>query len=787
MVRFIRKMFTALTRIGGGAIDVSFSSYQHRCDVINRRTDEFIHCSGDELKRLAAELRRRVQSGALLADVQVDTYALVNVAAIRTLGMRPFDVQLIAAQAINGGKIAEMQTGEGKTLAAVLPACLNAFLGKGVHVLTFNDYLASRDAEWMSPIYHMLGLSVSCVVSRMTPAERKAGYACDVTYSTAKEVGFDFLRDQLSSNSSELIQRQHIYAIVDEADSLLIDQGRIPLVIATNSDENAADLYRFAELVRRMKPRVDYSIDSSWRNVSYNSPGLDRLQHELHCGELHSEEHANLLARLNLALHAEVLMRRDVDYIVREGKIHLVDELTGRVVENRRWPWGLQAAVEAKERLEIQPQGKILNSITLQHFFHLYGRIAGMTATAQDAADELREFYSTKIVIIPPNRPCHRRDFPDRVFSTKRAKMDAVLKEIKGEHERGRPVLVGTASIEESERLAERLIRSGIPCNILNAKNDHLEATLVAEAGALGAVTISTNMAGRGTDIRLGGSSERQRDRVLELGGLYVIGTCRNESRRIDNQLRGRAGRQGDPGDTRFFVSLEDELLVHHGIGDDASDESRAIADQILDSNDAGERIAHIQRVIEGENLEIHRTLRKYSHLVEQQRRLVQRERSQIMNRVVATGVEPTGDLVLSTFRTDEQDEFHCLVSKFGRETFDKFERRFTLQAIDQCWSDYLERVAEIREGIHLVSMGGFNPMDVYNNEVASTFRTFFRRVDSKATLAIKEFFQNRDVEDVADEPSGGSSATWTYMVNDNPMGDLFERIRRNVKQKLKG
>jgi preprotein translocase subunit SecA len=778
MISLIRKMWTALTRIGGRAIDVSISSYQQRGAEIQQRTDELVKLPEAELHAMGSQLRQRVQTGTSLEHVLIDLFALASTAAFLTLGMRPFDVQLVAAQAINDGKIAQMQTGEGKTLAAVLPACLNALLGKGVHILTFNDYLAARDAEWMGPIYRMLGLSVGCVTSRMTPAERRAAYACDVTYSTAKEVGFDFLRDQLSLDARQFVQRDHAYAIIDEADSLLIDQGRIPLVIATSRDDNPADLYRYANLVRTMRPRIDYEIDAAWRNVSYNGPGLDRLQRELHSGELHSVQHANLLARLNLALHAQVLMQRDVHYIVRDGQIHLVDELTGRVVENRRWPWGLQAAVEAKERVEIQPEGKILNSITLQHFFNLYPKIGGMTATAQDAADELHEFYSTKIVIVPPNRPCRRNDEPDQIFPTKRRKLEAVVSEIASEHRRGRPVLVGTDSVAESERLANHLLRMGISCNVLNAKNDHAEASLVAEAGAIGAVTISTNMAGRGTDIRLGGSQETDRDRVIDLGGLYVMGTCRNESRRIDNQLRGRAGRQGDPGMTRFFVSLEDDLLVRHGIRDDESIEMQVLTDQMLNARDASAQIAHIQRVIEGENLEIHRTLRKYSHLIEQQRKQVQQYRSQAL----------TGSSDPMPLAANDDDRRLDYVQRYGRDTFTRVDRRLTLQTIDECWSDYLERVAEIREGIHLVSMGGMNTMDVFNHEVAKTFRTFLRRVNEKKTLAIEQFFQNRDTGQIADDDiSNGSSATWTYMVNDNPMGDFFERIRRNVQQRLKG
>ncbi|WP_010587256.1 accessory Sec system translocase SecA2 [Schlesneria paludicola] len=770
---FFRKVVTGLRRLSGQAIEISLSSARHRCEQIQRRIEELSPLRDDELQKRVVDVRARTQSGATLNDVLVEMFALVSVAARRTLHVTPFDVQLLAGLAIHEGKIAQMQTGEGKTLAAVFPACLNALLGRGVHVLTFNDYLAERDANWMRPIYEWLGLSVACVVSRMTPSERRAAYQCDVTYSTAKEAGFDFLRDQLAASPDRHVQRGHFYAIVDEADSLLIDQGRIPMVIATRSSSHADDLYHYADLVRRLRPRIDYGTDSAWRNVSYNPPGLNRLRRELGCGELHTEENANLLARLNLALHAEVLMRRDVDYLVRAGRIELVDELTGRVVENRRWPWGLQAAIEAKEKLEIQPQGKILNSITLQHFLKLYARIGGMTATAEEAAHELHEFYDTRIVIIPPNRPCRRQDFSDWIFVTQRQKFAAIVDEIDSAHRRRRPVLVGTASVAESEYLAEQLIRRGIACNVLNAKNDEREAELIAEAGALGAVTISTNMAGRGTDIRLGGHDESDHPAVVELGGLFVIGTSRNESRRIDNQLRGRAGRQGDPGDTRFFVSFEDELLVHHGLTED--DAGLARSDAGAENRAAGERIAHIQRVVEGANLEIHRTLRKYSHLVEQQRRTVQDYRLLVMR-----GVDEVNPLRLS-----EDGFFQNRVARFGQAAVDKIERQVTLQAIDDCWSDYLERVAEIRDGIHLVSMGGFDPLVVYNDELASAFRTFFKRVEAKSSLAFREFFQHRETLSDHDEATNGSSTTWTYMVNDNPMGDLFERIRRNVKQAI--
>ncbi len=462
--------------------------------------------------------------------------------------MFPYNVQVLAALAMHDRKLVEMQTGEGKTLAAVLPAALTAFQGRGVHVLTYNDYLASRDARGMGPIYRFLGLSVGHVTQGLTPAERRAAYACDVTYVTAKEAGFDFLRDQACLELPQRVQRGFHFAIVDEADSILIDEARVPLVIAGADEENHGDLYRLTQLVRTLRPNVDFAIVKGWRNVNFNTAGLNRLQASLQCGELHVEENADLLTRLNLALQAEVLLRRDVDYLVRDGKVELIDELTGRVAENRRWPYGLQAAIEAKEGLAIQPQGRILNSITLQHFLGQYTSISGMTGTAQDGAVELHEFYGLKVTVVPPHRPCLRVDHADVVFRTREEKHAALIHEIERLHQVGRPVLLGTTSVVESDLLAARLAASGTACRVLNARNDADEAAVVAEAGAPGAVTISTNMAGRGTDIRLGGSDERDRDRVVALGGLFVMGTNRHESRRIDNQLRGR----GAPGRPRL-------------------------------------------------------------------------------------------------------------------------------------------------------------------------------------------------------------------------------------------
>jgi preprotein translocase subunit SecA len=500
---------------------------------------------------------------------------------------------------------------------------------------------------------------------------------------------------------------------------------------------------------------------------------LDRLQRVLKCGELHQEKNLDLLTRLNLALQAEILLRRDVDYVERDGEIALIDELTGRVVENRRWPYGLQAAIEAKEHLAIQPEGRILNSITLQHFLAQYECTSGMTGTAQDAAEELFEFYGLKVVVVPPNRPCVRQDHPDRVFATKTAKYQALLREIKTSHERGRPVLVGTASVAESEHLASLLVGSVTTCRVLNARNDDQEAAIIAEAGAPGAVTISTNMAGRGTDIRLGGSQERERNRVIGLGGLQVLGTNRHESRRIDNQLRGRAGRQGDPGETCFFVSVEDDMFRRHGIGSLIIDHSGANPAAKLDDSGVARRIAHAQRVIEGESFEIRRTLRKYSLCLERQRRIIQQRRAGLL-----MGAEsPT------LLENNDPDYFEKLASQFGADTVRNVERQITLCQIDRCWSDHLAHVAEVREGIHLVSMGGFDAFDEFNREINGAFREMSRRIDQEVLGALSTVRINATGVDLKAEGLLGPSSTWTYMINDNPMGDVFERLTRGIKR----
>jgi preprotein translocase subunit SecA len=736
MSAFINHLLTFLSRLRSGAIDVSNAAYERQVAEINRREQNFARLSDQELRERFSAIGRGARKGMRLDAQLIDAFAFVRESARRTVGMRPYDVQILAALAMQDRKLVEMQTGEGKTLAAVLPAALRAGLGRGVHVLTFNDYLAARDAEWMGPIYRFLGLTVGHVVQGMPAAERRAAYACDVTYVTAKEAGFDFLRDQLCLDRRECVQRGFHFAIVDEADSILIDEARVPLVIAGPADESPEDLYRLAGIVRTLRPGVDYSTDEGWRNVSFDPPGLDKLQRELRCGELHTEENGHLLTRLNLALQAEVLLRRDVDYLVRDGAIALIDELTGRVAENRRWPYGLQAAIEAKERVPIEPQGKILNSITLQHFLEQYEGLAGMTGTAQEAAEELQAFYGLRVTVIPPNRPCVRTDHTDRVFSTKVAKYAAMIGEIGVAHKAGRPVLVGTASVEESERLAQLLSESAIPCRVLNAKNDQQEAAIVADAGALGAVTISTNMAGRGTDIRLGGNDERGRGQVLSLGGLLVLGTNRHESRRIDNQLRGRAGRQGDPGESRFFVSLEDDLIHRYGINDLIAQPANGSSGKSLDDPAVARTIAHVQRVIEGECFEIRSMLRRYSFCLERHRRLMHERREKLL-----AGAEHPALL-----RKTDPDLFRNLAAEFGDAVVEQAEREVTLCQMDRCWSEHLAQVSEIREGIHLMSyggqnafsLGGQNAFDEFNRQINHAFREISRRIDDEVIATFR-------------------------------------------------
>jgi preprotein translocase subunit SecA len=746
-----------LARFQGSPVVFDLRAYDQELAEINRLGGDVEPLSDGEIDARARELRERAQASP--ESTRAAFYALVRDASRRALGLRPFDVQVLAAIAMDRAHIVEMQTGEGKTLAAVMPAALRALSGRGAHVLTVNDYLARRDAEWMGPVYAMLGLSVGFVQQGMTPEERRRAYLADVTYVTAKEAGFDHLRDLLALDRRALVHRPFHFALVDEADSLLIDEARVPLVIAGSVGREISSAPRLAALVASLTPGVHFDTDEYSRDVELTEAGVEHVERTLGAGRLYDAENYRLLTELNCALHARALLRRDVDYIVRDGRIGVVDEFTGRVVADRHWPDGLQAALEAKEGLERQPDGRILGSITLQHFLQGYPRLCGMTGTAQTAAPELRDLYGLDVVVVPTHRPMIRVDRPDVVFSHRDAKERALVEEIRRTHASGRPVLVGTLTVEESERLGGRLREAGVACEILNAKNDAMEARIVARAGAPGAVTISTNMAGRGTDIRLGGEDGAEHDRVAALGGLYVIGTNRHESRRVDLQLRGRAGRQGDPGESRFYVSLEDDLLARYGI--EALIAGRVVTgkrDEPLDHPVLRAEIARAQRIIEGQNVEIRKTLWRYASAMEGQRRQVMDVRQAIL----------LGEEEPEVWNR-APDRRRALVDQAGEDAVRRAERVVMLFQIDRAWRDHLALAADLREGIHLVSLGGQDPLTRFTTDLKLAFRSMEDAIDAAVLDALSEVRVTAGRIDLEGLGIKGPSSTWTYLVNDDP------------------
>jgi preprotein translocase subunit SecA len=747
-------------------VETDLSSYRQMFESINRIGDRFFSVPNEYLRQTATEMHERAIDGEYLDDLLPEMFALTCEIASRVLDMRPFDVQVIAGVALHRRKLVEMQTGEGKTLSAVLPAALNALTGMGVHILTFNDYLAQRDAAWMRPVYETLGLSVGTIQQGMTKAERREAYAADITYSTAKEAGFDFLRDNLVRNPNDIVQRPFHFAIVDEADSILIDEARIPLVIAGEKKKSNADPYRIAEIVKNLDEGTDWERDEHGRNVQLTDRGIDRVEILLSCGNLHDSKNSVLLSEVNQAIHAQALLLRDVDYIVRDGRIALVDEFTGRVVEDRRWPGGLQAALEAKEGLDIQPGGQILGSITLHHYLSRYPKLAGMTATAQSAADEFAHFYGLQVIPIPPNKQCIRSDLPDLIFTHREAKERAIICEITQMKRNGRPVLVGTSSVEESEHLATALESVGIHCRILNAKNDKAEAAIIAEAGVVGAVTISTNMAGRGTDIRLGAVNERERDRVASLGGLYVIGTNRHESKRIDDQLRGRAGRQGDPGTSRFFVSLEDPLMIRFGIDRLIPPKLQPVRQEASIHHPVIRReVDRLQRIVEGQNQEIRKTLARYSSIVEKQRETLFNWRMNVME----------GKTKFERFAYREPERYIEPADIIGESRLREIERIVTLHHIDSEWADYLEFVSEVREGIHLLAIGGMEPLHEFHKQIASKFNRLQHEIEERTVDTIRKLETSGKY--LSDHVVQGPSSTWTYLINDQPLTEFHQML----------
>ncbi len=678
------------------------------------RAIERIEARRRELACVSADGLREAFRSAV--DLQ-EGIASVAVAAARELGLEMFPVQLRGALSLAAGRIAEMQTGEGKTLACTPAVAWFARGGAGVHVMTVNDYLARRDAAWMGPVYRFFGFSVGCVQQGSSSAERRAAYACDITYATANEIGFDYLRDNLALRAGDQVHRPFQAAVIDEADSILIDEARIPLVLAGGEEDEESFARRADALVRHFHRGIHFTLDEFGRNIALTAAGAQWAERWFPCENLYAEENLGLYTAVHNAIHAHALLRRDVDYVVKESAIESVDQFKGRIAQDRRWPAGLHTALEAKEQLPFRMQGRVLASITLQNLAALYPVLCGMTGTAATQAKEFLRFYGMEVDVIPPNRPVIRVDEPDAVFPTREAKESAVLEEIRLASVRRQPVLVGTASVEESERLSAHL--GDTPHSVLNARNEEEEAGIVARAGEQGAVTISTNMAGRGVDIKLG-------EGVAELGGLYVIGTTRQESRRIDHQLRGRSGRQGDPGRSRFFVSLEDDLLVRF---------------QGEDTTFPGAET--LQRRMEGQNLETRIFLDKYESVVEGQRQRIQERRE-------------------------------ALLHSQGPE----LERLAGLRTIDDLWSAYLESVADLRAGIHWHSYTGRDPLHAFLTKVDQMYSELEERIDPE----IEERVAKARAQGIDPSQRG---ATWTYLTTDTPFGSYTERVLRGVMRKI--
>jgi preprotein translocase subunit SecA len=690
--------------------------------------------------------------------------AIAREAAERATTLRPFDVQLLGALRMLAGDVIEMATGEGKTLSGAIAAAGYALAGRHVHVVTINDYLARRDAEWMGPLIEAMGLTVGWITAESTSEERRNAYGCDVTYASVNEIGFDVLRDQLVVDVADLVSPNPDVALIDEADSVLVDEALVPLVLAGTTHRETPRL-EIIKLVGELSPETDYDTDSDSRNVHLTDVGARKVEKALGGIDLYSEEHVGTsLTEVNVALHAHVLLQRDVHYIVRDDAVHLINASRGRIAQLQRWPDGLQAAVEAKEGIETTETGEVLDTITVQALINRYETVCGMTGTALAAGEQLRQFYKLGVSPIPPNEPNIREDESDHVYITAAAKNDGIVAHIAEVHETGQPVLVGTRDVAESEELHERLLRRGVPAVVLNAKNDAEEAEVIAEAGKFGVVTVSTQMAGRGTDIRLGGSDEADHDRVAELGGLHVVGTGRHHTERLDNQLRGRAGRQGDPGSSVFFSSWEDDVVAanldHNKLPMETDEDGRIVSPK------AAGLLDHAQRVAEGRMLDVHANTWRYNQLIAQQRAIIVDRRDTLLR--TATAREELAELAPKRYK-----ELAKTMSEDSSESrLETICRQIMLFHLDRGWADHLAYLADIRESIHLRALGRQNPLDEFHRLAVDAFA-------SLAADAIEAAQQTFETANVLEEEQGldlsklaRPTSTWTYMVNDNPLSD---------------
>ncbi|MEN6490343.1 MAG: preprotein translocase subunit SecA [Smithella sp.] len=763
---------------------------------INNYESTVMSLSDAELRAKTPYFREKLNAGSSVDDILPEAFAVAREASRRTLLMRPFDAQVIGGIVLHEGKIAEMKTGEGKTLAATMPLYLNALERKGCHVVTVNDYLASRDAEWMGPIYNFLGLSVGVIVHGLDDDERREAYAADITYGTNNEFGFDYLRDNMKFGLEDYVQREFNYAIVDEVDSILIDEARTPLIISGASEESTDKYYKINQIIPRLKKERDYVIEEKSRTVVLTEEGVAHVEEFLNVKNLYEPRTIEIVHHVNQALKAHTLFKRDVDYLVKDGEVIIVDEFTGRVMPGRRYSDGLHQALEAKEKVKIEKENQTLASITFQNYFRMYKKLSGMTGTADTEATEFKKIYNLDVVVVPTNMPMIRNDENDLIYKTEREKINAVIEEVKVLNKEKRPVLIGTISIEKSELLSKYLTRAGIKHYVLNAKNHEKEAEIVAQAGQAEMVTISTNMAGRGTDIKLG-------EGVAELGGLHILGTERHESRRIDNQLRGRAGRQGDNGSSRFYLSLEDDLLRIFG-----ADRISSIMERVgIEENEPIEHkyisraIENAQKRVEGQNFDIRKHLLEYDDVMNKQRKVVYEQRKKVLrgenlwNDVEEMVEEITDDflfefvdekkhseewnlkgldeailkqfnLKLNIMNSSEitsvdairehikqkvQELLRAKEQNFGKELMDYLLKVIMLQSIDSHWKEHLLSMDHLKEGIGLRGYGQKDPVREYQREGYEMFMEMISQMkkDTLEKLCLVQVQREEEVEEI--------------------------------------
>jgi preprotein translocase subunit SecA len=773
-------MLNFLTRVFGSKNERELKRLQPTVDRINELEPQIQALGDDDLKNQTVKFRERLDNGEPLDDLLPEAFATVREASVRTLEMRHFDVQLIGGIVLHQGKIAEMKTGEGKTLVATLPAYLNALTGRGVHIVTVNDYLARRDTEWMGHIFRFLGMTTGTVLHGLDDRERLEAYRSDITYGTNNEFGFDYLRDNMKFDQESLVQRHLNYAIVDEVDSILIDEARTPLIISGPAEKSTQLYYTVNDIIPRLAAEQHYAIDEKARSATLTEEGVAKCEHLLKVDNLYDPKYIELLHHINQALKAHTLFKLDVDYIVKEGEVIIVDEFTGRLMPGRRYSDGLHQALEAKEKVRIENENQTLASITFQNYFRMYDKLAGMTGTADTEAAEFKKIYSLDVAVIPTNKPMVRTDFPDVIYKTRREKFEAALDEIEELHAAGQPVLVGTISIDVSEALSKKLKKRGIKHSVLNAKNHEGEAEIIAMAGQRNAVTISTNMAGRGTDIVLG-------EGVTDLGGLHILGTERHESRRIDNQLRGRSGRQGDPGSSRFYLALEDDLLRIFG-GERITGIMEKLGMQEgepIEHNMISRAIENAQSKVEGHNFEIRKQLLEYDDVMNQQREVIYRQRRDILEgkdlkQVIMELVREKADEITAAFASADlppaewdlkgiQDavykqfnlrleddvpasleaqtsealsdlifetakaHFDEREAAIGAEDFRQLERMVMLQSLDNQWKDHLLSMDHLKEGIGLRGYAQQNPLLIYKKEGFELFQDMIYRIHEDA------------------------------------------------------